>query len=199
MTEDLDALARELEAYINERSPSGADARVSGLRRMAEGWSRESFAFTVESATGGERASQPLIMRRDPVASLIDTDRTVEFRVIEALHAAGMAVPRPFWLETDTHRPSAPFMIMEMLPGTAVPEVLYAPNFGAERRALGRQFFTFLGQLHSMNVGTLGLADVLPPPADALTATRAEIDRWDAVVAAKKPEPQPVLREVSHW
>lgn len=199
MSEDLGALGPSLEGYIRERSPAGAEVRVSGLRRMAEGWSRESFAFTLETTVGTEQSSEALILRRDPVASLIDTDRQAEFRVIAALHAAGMAVPRPFWLERDGGRLGAPFMVMEMLPGTAVPEVLYAPGFAAERRELGRQFFTFLGTLHAMDVATLGLADVLPAPIDSATATRTEIGRWDAVVAAKKPEPQPVLREVSHW
>ena len=47
----------------------------------------------------GERVHHELIMRRDPMGSVLVTDRRVEFAVLSALDGTAVPAPRAVWLE----------------------------------------------------------------------------------------------------
>ena len=51
--------------------------------------SRENWLFEASWSLDGERVTEALIMRRDPVGSVLETDRSVEFAVLRALEATG--------------------------------------------------------------------------------------------------------------
>jgi len=61
---------------------------------------------------GGAR-KQGLILRRDPVDSLIDTDRKVEFAAIRSMEGVDIPVPKALFLEEDGAPLGAPFFVME--------------------------------------------------------------------------------------
>jgi len=74
---------------------------VVGLKRISGGSSRETYAFDLEWSEGGETRTRPLIGRRDPTGGLLKSDREREFKVIDAVHRAGLKVPEPLFLELD--------------------------------------------------------------------------------------------------
>ncbi len=72
-------LEPRLAAYIATRLPDAADVAVDRLERISGGASRETYRFRLSWRDGGEVRERKLILRRDPPASLIDTERRVEF------------------------------------------------------------------------------------------------------------------------
>ena len=84
-------LAPRLAAYAASRMPGAAGVEVRDLSRISGGASRQTFRFRLAWTEAGERRERRLILRRDPPASLIDTERRVEFAPHNPLHAP----PRP--------------------------------------------------------------------------------------------------------
>ena len=65
----------------------------------------------------GEPHERRLILRRDPPASLIDTERRVEFAAYGAFHGSAVPVPQMLWLEEADGPLDHPFFIAEELSG----------------------------------------------------------------------------------
>src|SRR6187551_3352871 len=68
-------LVDRLQAYVATRLPHAQDVVVSSLDRIFGGGSRETYRFEVSYREGGRPVSRRLILRRDPPASLIETER----------------------------------------------------------------------------------------------------------------------------
>src|ERR1700753_2578841 len=102
---DLEA---RLQAYLRTKL-AAPDLTVSGLARIPGGASRETYRF--RSTSGG--TERGLILRRDPPASLIETERDTEYRAYEAFHGLGLPVPAPIALERGSEALERPFFIME--------------------------------------------------------------------------------------
>ena len=66
------SLTERLEAYLSR--VWGEAVAVSDLSRIPGGASRETYRFSARTAAG----ERPLILRRDPPGSLIETDRGLE-------------------------------------------------------------------------------------------------------------------------
>src|SRR5437588_12721524 len=81
---DIDALATALARVL------GAGVAVEAPRRVTGGASRETWLF---DAVDGAGARHALVLRRDPTPVTGPNDRAVEFRLLAAAHAAGVAVP----------------------------------------------------------------------------------------------------------
>ena len=86
-------LELRLARYIEGRLPGVSEVAVTALERISGGASRETYRFRLSYREGGEARERRLILRRDPPASLIDTERRVEFEAYRAF--AGSAVPVP--------------------------------------------------------------------------------------------------------
>ena len=66
---------------------------IDGLSRISGGASRETYRFAARYYRDGRAHDRRLILRRDPPASLIDTERANEFRAYKAFHKLGLPVP----------------------------------------------------------------------------------------------------------
>jgi hypothetical protein len=99
-------LADRLAGYLS--ALWSAPTTVDQLTRIPGGASRETYRF--DALVAG--ASRPLILRRDPVDSLIDTDRRLEFLAYQSFHGSEVPVPEPVALETGAEALDRPFFIM---------------------------------------------------------------------------------------
>jgi aminoglycoside phosphotransferase (APT) family kinase protein len=188
----------QLLEYLEAQLPDARDLELTSMRRMPEGWSRESYMFDLHwSRDDGSKESHPLVLRIDPPGSLIYSDRNEEFRVIQSVHRAGYPVPKMWFLETGENPLGAPFLIMEKVEGTASPEVLYAKDFERERTALGERFIELLGELHNMDVESLDLPFAQMPTVD--NAAELSLDHWEITMHEQQLEPQPFLTEGFRW
>ena len=184
--------------YLGSHLPGATDLKLGALRRMPEGWSRESYMFDVGwTAEDGGREEHTLILRVDPPGSLIYTDRRVEFGVMKSLYEAGYPVPRMWFLELGDEALGAPFLVMEKLEGTASPDVLYAPGFAEERERIGQRFIELLAELHTKDLDSLDLPFATQPTVD--TAADEAIDHWEQTMREQQLEPQPFLVEGFRW
>src|SRR5262245_24942501 len=94
-------LAERLRAFLAAQTGlAQAEVRISALRRLAGGASRELWSLDVELG-GPEPARLPLVLRRDPFHRAAESDRGLEFRVLRAAAEAGVPVPRVHWCCTD--------------------------------------------------------------------------------------------------
>ena len=189
------SLEERLAAYIARKMPEARGISVSGLERISGGASRETYRFRL-AWDGGER---PLILRRDPPASLIETERRVEFAAYRAFHGSAVPVPEMLWLEEEDDALDHPFFIAEELTGhQASPQVLLSGLYDAVLPRVAERKWTILGEIAKADPVALGLTEVMPPPAlDA--CWRRELDHWEALIDRDAVEPMPVTRAAIRW
>jgi len=170
------------------------DLSVHDLARIPGGASRETYRFRARYG-GGERK---LILRRDPPASLIETERATEFRAYQAFHKLGLPVPEPIALELDGNTLERPFFIMAEIEDAQAGSILAPDPYGAHRDKIGQQFFTILGRIAGADPQALGLSDF-----DGAGSTddcwRHEVARWEKVIDEDEGEPQPIARAALRW
>src|SRR4029077_13778492 len=131
-----DSLGRRLERYLS--ALWNDEVRVTSLSRIPGGASRETYRFDATTKSG----VRGLILRRDPVGSLIDTDRRVEFLAYQSFYGV-VPVPEPVVLEENAGGPlQRPFFIMARIDG-GTPASPFAPSpYGEHAHAIGETLFT---------------------------------------------------------
>src|ERR671919_357060 len=95
----------------------GEQVTIEGLRRLSGGASRETWSFDTTAADG---TRDELVLRRDPSDLAGQVGRSVEFALLEAARAGGVAVPKVrFLLEPDDGLGSG--FVMERVAGETIP------------------------------------------------------------------------------
>ena len=190
-----DDIAPRLAKYLAPKL--GVDTMdVAGLARIAGGASRETYRFRARYTRDGTSHDRGLILRRDPVASLIDTDRTTEFRAYQAFHKLGIPVPEPIALELGAEALDRPFFIMEEIVDCSVASVIQSDPYGAHAEKIAAQFFTVLGTIAKADPDAIGLSDFNGARHESW---RHEIARWEREIDEDEREPQPVARAAIRW
>ena len=196
--DDLDWVEHAIVEFLQTSLPDANGVAISGLHRIGGGNSRENWLFDASWTAGRADVRQQLILRRDPPAGLLDTDRRQECAVLEAVAATGLPVPRVRWHDLDGRWLGRPSIVMDRYPGIADRKGLTEENGlgldAAQRTALARELCRFLARLHAADVDTSSLAQ----PASA-TAAESVLDEWEARVQAVVLEPQPDLYFVLGW
>jgi len=180
-----------LEAWISDEV--GAPVEISGLRRTSAGFSRENWVF--DACWGGR--SYALIARRDPVGSVLETDREVETAVVIALEGAEVPSPHLRWSDLGGTRTGRPCLIMDLTPGICDGFVLNGPRPPDERLALAQHVYDQLAAIHRVDWAGLGLGAVLTDPGEG--AAGAALDHWEGTLRRVQLEPQPELTYVLAW
>ncbi len=186
-------LEDKLAAYLRAKLDA-PDLTVAALARIPGGASRETYRFRAQYG-GRDRG---LILRRDPEASLIETERTTEYRAYEAFHALGLPVPEPVALELDSKPLERPFFIMEEIENCTTGSIMSPDPFGAHRDTVGKQFFSVLGKIASVDPRDVGLSD-FEGESDIHDVAMHEVARWEKVVNDDEREPQPIVRAAIRW
>jgi aminoglycoside phosphotransferase (APT) family kinase protein len=184
--EASDSLGRRLEQFLSSRW--GNDVRIQNLARIPGGASRETYRFDAET----KARVDGLILRRDPVGSLIDTDRAVEFLAYQSFHGT-VPVPEPIVLELDGGPLQRPFFIMRRIDGGFAARPFEQDPYGAHAPAIGEALFSHLGRIARRDPAELPLAQCFEMP-DAASCWRAVLDYWEAIILRDERHPQPIVR-----
>jgi aminoglycoside phosphotransferase (APT) family kinase protein len=187
-----DDLSNRLQDYLKAKL-SAPELVVSALARIPGGASRETYRFRARYSKDGRTIERALILRRDPAASLIETDRTTEFRAYDAFHRLGLPVPEPLALELDGAVLERPFFIMEEITDCSVGSILAPDPYGEHREKIGQQFWGTLGRIAKPDPHDLGLED-FDGARDTASCWRHELERWERVIDEDEREPQPIAR-----
>src|ERR1700686_4972423 len=96
-----DELARGIEAFVARETGAKA-VRVTGLRRLTGGASRETWSLDA-AVERGDRASEtlPLILQRDVRGAAKELTRPTEFRLMRAAFDEDVPAPEPLWMGDD--------------------------------------------------------------------------------------------------
>jgi aminoglycoside phosphotransferase (APT) family kinase protein len=195
-------LCARLERFLTAHH-GGIAVRVTRLARSTEGFSQETFNFDVEIAGGDARATRGYVVKREPVAGLLEPyDLEPEFRVLHALSDDPLPSPPTPWFSRDPAVLERPFYVMERLPGEVpIPAVSLdgrGPFTDAERLALGPEVARTLAALHAVDWRTRGLA-FLGDPGSGTAAAARELSRWETRIACSRLPPDPAIAAALLW
>jgi aminoglycoside phosphotransferase (APT) family kinase protein len=186
-------IAEPLAEYLETQIDGASNVVISDIHRIHGGASRETFRLRARYDLDGQKISRPLILRRDPVSSLIDTEREKEFQAFATFHGTDVPAPEPLYLETESSALGQPFFIMEMVEGCEASNIFADDPFGEHKDTIGEQLFSILGRIAAHNTDQGGLASVLDrPKLDG--CWRRELDYWEDVIDEDELEPQPIVR-----
>jgi aminoglycoside phosphotransferase (APT) family kinase protein len=178
---------------------SRAECRRVSLtsRQLGGGAIQENHALDVVIDDGPMRGSHAWVLRTDaPSGVAVSRSRAQEFALLGAAFKAGVTVPRPLWMCTDTTIAGRPFYIMERVPGTAEGRrVVQAELSPDQRRSLVAALGLELARIHGIDPAASAL-DFLkmpasPPALSRIAQYRAFLDELD--------DPQPVLEWGLRW
>jgi aminoglycoside phosphotransferase (APT) family kinase protein len=188
-------------AFLRQQMPDVRDLVVHDLERASTGYSRENWLFEASwTEPDGTAVRKRLILRRDPVGSVLETDRRSEFAVLKALEDGPVPLPRTHWLDADGTFLERPSVVMDRADGLCDLYVLEGgiSQLPLDRRVrLARRGIGHLAALHRFDWRAAGLGDVLADPGTAGAA--AAIAEWRAYLERQQLEPQPELVEVLCW
>lgn len=173
-----------LAAFLGDQL--GEPVAIAGLRRFHGGAARETYRFDAVTAAG----SRAMVLRRDPPSSLIETDRAVEYRALQAFHGTDVPVPEPLYLEATAF--GSPGFVMAEIPDVRAASLFEPEPYGAQAEAVGARMFTILGRIAARDPADLGLAMPAEPWRDRL-------DHWAATVRADAQGPEPVAWAAIRW
>ena len=195
----MTTLESRIETYLQVKLPAASGIVVANLQRIPGDASRETWSFDATWRENGAEVNEGLIIRRDPDASVLETDRDLEFRVVTAVYGA-VPVPKTYWIETDGAALDRPFFVMGRIDGceASPSKVLMDPRYFQSRDRIAREFVDILARIHAIEPQPAGLT-FLDGPTDPARCALAEIEKWEAVIEQDSLEPQPVLRGALRW
>lgn len=193
------SLEPRIAAYVAAQMPHTTDVAVDSLARISGGASRETYRFRLTWREGGALRERRMILRRDPPASLIDTERRIEFAAYRAFHGSTVPVPEMLWLEEGDGPLDHPFFIAEEIAGfQASPGLLWAEPYLETHAALAERKWSILGEIARADPQALGLTEVMPAVAPE-DCWRRELGYWEAVLDEDEAEPLPIIRAAIRW
>lgn len=179
MSSDLSAL---LAGYLGAQL--GRTVEIMDLHRISIGHSRAMYSVTTTAGRFVVRAEQ---------GGVFGTSGAAEYKVMQALAAAGAPVARVRWLEPTGTVIGNPFFVMDHVASTPT----------ADEREMSastaRQFVAALDAMHRIPPSAVAGAVPEPDANDPRAATRAQIDRWAEVYRSAAPWPNPLLEEAAAW
>ncbi len=167
---------------------------VARATRIVGGASRHTWSLDLGGEEAGEQVKRGLIVRLDPPASLLESNRHVEYALYRAMSGCdGVPVPRPILIEDDAGPLGLPFFVMERLGGVAMPHALLQPELRPHRPTLLHEMYEILGRIGRVEHTEVGLDRCLAVPG-AGDAWSAELRRWESVLDRHELGPMPITR-----
>jgi len=186
-------LAQQVVAYLSSQMPDARDLRVTMLKRLHGGASRQTYSIDAEYEEAGRNVKRGLIVRRDPPDSLIDTERRVEFAAIQSMEGANLPVPKALYLEEGSIALGAPFFVMERIETGIPAQPFRLEALDPHRESLGRQVFRHIGRIAAVEPGGSPLAAAIDTP-ELDTCWSRELDYWEREIDTHARKPEPIAR-----
>lgn len=194
--------ADSIVTYLTFARPEWRDIAVAGLHRLPMGASRETFRFDLSWHDDDGPQAIKVILRRDPPASNVDSDRRHEFAAYQAIYGHGIPVPRMILLEEDPAHFGGAISLAEDLRGYHNSEYQFQqPAWADKLPHVAREMWATMGHLAAVPVEDLDLS--FTRPATPETAALQELDYWVASLDKHDIGPEPILRaairELYRW
>lgn len=141
--------------------------------------------------------AQRYVLRRKPPGVLLPSAHAVdrEFRVIDALHRAGFAVPRAYALCEDESITGTMFYVMEMVDGRILWDLSLPEQSVSERSAIYDAMITTLAELQQLDYAAVGL-EGFGKTTDYMAR---QIHRWSKIYVASETSKIPCMDKLNAW
>jgi aminoglycoside phosphotransferase (APT) family kinase protein len=193
------SLEQALAEYIKLKIRGAAQVRVDQLEQISGGASRQTYRFRLVYNDNGQEHERRLILRRDPAASLIDTDRRIEFAAYRSFFGTDVPVPEVLWLEDDPSHLGSPFFIsVEMTGFQTAPARMLTEPYASHHQKIAEQKWSILGAITRHDPKKLGLV----PPMEWVEPEetwKRELEYWEGVLNSDELIPQPTMRAAIRW
>ena len=198
--EEAHALQHSLVRHM-ENHYGTTGLRVENLHRIGGGSSRENWPFDLLHDTDPHFPRQELLLRRDPLEVVVESDRTTEFELLRALESTAIPSPTVLSLDASGDIFGRPSMTMVRNSGKASRALLRDKDpLGLGRTCrieLGKALCDLLVDLHSIDVADTGIDRILPSPGE--NPALAELETWVAELNRQEDDPEPRLQMVARW
>ena len=164
----------------------GDSVTIDSLRRLSGGASRESWSF--DAVVDGRHHA--LVLRRDPGSNLGGSERSTEYRLLQAAAAAGVPVPTVRFLLEPTDDLGDGF-VMDRIHGETIPRrILRDDEYADARPRLAAQCGAIAAQIHAVDVASLPKLSVQGP--------QVQIDQYRGILDMLG-EPHPAFELGLRW
>ena len=187
---------------VQERHRFDEAALDTWLREHVDGYARP---LRVEQFKGGQSnptfllitPAQRYVLRRKPPGQLLPSAHAVdrEYRVMAALAATDVPVPRTWALCEDAAVIGTAFYVMEHMEGRILWDPALPGMTPAERAAVFDSMNTVIAALHRVDLQRTGLADY-GKPGNYFTR---QIGRWTSQYRASETEPIEAMDALIDW
>jgi len=144
-----------------------------------------------------EAGAARYVLRKQPPGPLLAKAHQIdrEFRVMRALEATGVPVPRMLHYVADASIAGTPFYVMSHVDGRVTPDMRMSVLPLGERTAAAEALVTTLAKLHRLDWRQLGLEDFGRPDGYA----RRQVARWTTQYAASRTAELPAMDRLGAW
>lgn len=189
-------MVRRLTGFIRTEGCFDSVA-IENFRKMPGGASREIWSFECAMERGGETSRRAMVLRRDPGAHNISSNRRHEFMVIRAAFEERIPVPEVFWVSEDPAVLGSAFFIMERIDGeTLARRLLRDDAYARAREVMPAQLAEILAKIHRIDPVKHKL-DFLTEPGD--NAALTEVKRYEETFRLLALEPHPAFELAFRW
>lgn len=188
-----------LDGFFDKVKPG---ARVSGVRRVGGGASKEQFFFTLKDADGN---AEQYLLRMDPRRAITETDREREFVLLSAM-AGYVPVPEAAWVDAKGSHFPQPAAIMKVVRGVTKPSGSGVKVSGLGtwlgeklRPRLSDQFLDHLVSIHAYDYKAKPLPGYELPDADPQQAARWSLNFWRDLWRIDEGKTRPIMALAEQW
>lgn len=188
-------LVRYLESHLQRAS----SVAITNLSRIPGGASRETWMFDASWEEHGKALTAPFVLRKDPPASLVESERAVEYAFYSAFERSSVPVPHMRWLEEDPSHLGSPFFIMDRINGSETnTRRILEPDLDPSRDFIARRMYEILAAISTFDWEGSAISRVMkPPPLEE--CWKHELDYWEGMIDANELSPQPIARAAIRW
>jgi len=179
--------AERLEAFLRDALPG-----VEGPMRLAPiagGQSNPTFFVDFDN--------RALVLRKQPAGELLPSAHAIdrEYRVMGALAATDVPVPRMVLYHGGRDVIDTPFYVMEKLDGRVFAQYALPGVAPADRRAMYASMAHTMARLHGVDPVAVGLADFGKPG----NYFERQVTRWTRQWRSAKTRDNPALERLIEW
>ena len=186
-------------------APEMADFDIARLKAFLDETFGASERFEIERILGGQsnptyfvtHGTLRMVLRKKPAGPILPGAHAVdrEYRVLTALHPAGVPVARPILYHEDAGLLGTPFYLMERVEGRVFSDCALPGLEPAERRDIWMGLADALAQMHSVIPENVGLGDFGRPG----NYFERQIGRWTRQWRESDSGPIPELDRLAEW